>query len=100
MPQAATVTARDDEEALYASLEDDTQIPAQEWRDCLSRPDPERAELIADWRALGRLGWAREPSRFERVSAALGAIAAIASPVTVIAGGVGGVAGVVKLLGA
>lgn len=99
MPQAAAVTARDDEEALYASLEDDTEIGAQEWRDCLSRPETERAELLDDWRTLGRLGWARIPGRLARVTTVLTAIASLATPVTAIAGGATGIAGVIKALG-
>jgi hypothetical protein len=85
-------------DADFAELSQITGLSICEWQDVLSEDAADQQQLLDDWRALGRLSWAKQSSALERVIAILGVAAAIAAPVGVVTGGIGGVVGLVAAL--
>jgi hypothetical protein len=85
----------DDLAALEVELQQDFELTLAQIADLAKLPEEQRAPIVADWRALGKLSWTVIPSKMARFESILNILAAIASPITVIVGGVSGVAGVI-----
>jgi len=88
----------DDEDALYVELAQKTARTVRDWQDILSLPPDARAEVIADWNALGDMSWTKSPSTLDRVETILNILVSIASPVTTIVGGLTGIGTLITTL--